>query len=64
MSEIKNRIEKVLDSAESLNETLNSFLSVERNHAIERAESLEKSANENQTLRGFAIAVKDNSKHT
>lgn len=60
MSEIKNRIEKVLDSAETINETLNSFLSVERNHAIERAESLDKSAKEDQTLRGFAIAVKDN----
>lgn len=60
MSEIKNRIEKTLDSAEKLNETLNSFLSIERNHAIERAENLDKSANENQPLRGFAIAVKDN----
>lgn len=60
MSEIKNRIEKTLDSAEKLNETLNSFLSIERNHAIERAESLDQSANENQPLRGFAIAVKDN----
>lgn len=60
MSEIKNRIEKTLDSAEKLNETLNSFLSIERNHAIERAESLDASANENQPLRGFAVAVKDN----
>lgn len=60
MSEIKNRIEKTLDSAEKLNETLNSFLSIERDHAIERAESLDKNANEDQPLRGFAIAVKDN----
>lgn len=60
MSEIKNRIEKTLDSAEKLNETLNSFLSIEREHAIERAENLDENANENQPLRGFAIAVKDN----
>jgi aspartyl-tRNA(Asn)/glutamyl-tRNA(Gln) amidotransferase subunit A len=60
MGEIKTKIEKILDSAEKLNETLNSFLSVERNHAFARAEKIENSANENQPLRGFAIAVKDN----
>ncbi len=60
MGEIKNKIEKNLDSAEKLNETLNSFLSIERNHALARADSIENSANENQPLRGFAIAVKDN----
>ena len=31
MGEIKTKIEKNLDSAEKLNETLNSFLSIERN---------------------------------
>jgi aspartyl-tRNA(Asn)/glutamyl-tRNA(Gln) amidotransferase subunit A len=60
MSEIKTGIEKILDSAEKLNETLNSFLSIERNHALARAEKIENSSNENQPLRGFAIAVKDN----
>lgn len=60
MSELKNVIEKTLDSAEKLNETLNSFLSIEREHALKRVEDLEKSDGENQTLRGFAIAVKDN----
>ncbi|CAN5866053.1 Asp-tRNA(Asn)/Glu-tRNA(Gln) amidotransferase subunit GatA [soil metagenome] len=60
MSEIKTKIEKTLDSAEKLNEKLNSFLSIERNHATARAETLENSANEKQPLRGFAIAVKDN----
>jgi aspartyl-tRNA(Asn)/glutamyl-tRNA(Gln) amidotransferase subunit A len=60
MSEIKTGIEKTLDSAEKLNETLNSFLSIERNHALARAGQIENSSNENQPLRGFAIAVKDN----
>ncbi len=60
MSEIKNRIEKTLDSAKKLNETLNSFLSIERNHALERAAELETSGDENQPLRGVAIAIKDN----
>ena len=60
MSDIKTEIEKTLNSAEKLNETLNSFLSIERNHAVERAEKLQNSPAENQPLRGFAIAVKDN----
>ena len=60
MSDIKTEIEKTLNSAEKLNETLNSFLSIERNHAVERAEKLQNSSAENQPLRGVAIAVKDN----
>ncbi|MBA3632400.1 MAG: Asp-tRNA(Asn)/Glu-tRNA(Gln) amidotransferase subunit GatA [Acidobacteria bacterium] len=60
MSEIKSKIEKTLDNAEKLNETLNSFLTIEREYATKRAEELEISANENQSLRGVAIAVKDN----
>lgn len=60
MGAITAKIEKTLDSAERLNETLNSFLSIERTHALERAESLENSVAENQPLRGVAIAVKDN----
>ncbi|MGI9054410.1 MAG: Asp-tRNA(Asn)/Glu-tRNA(Gln) amidotransferase subunit GatA [Pyrinomonadaceae bacterium] len=60
MSDIKTEIEKTLSSAEKLNETLNSFLSIERTHAVERAEKLGNSPAENQPLRGVAIAVKDN----
>jgi aspartyl-tRNA(Asn)/glutamyl-tRNA(Gln) amidotransferase subunit A len=59
MSELKTRIEKVLDSAAKLNETLNSFLSIERGHAAERVESLEKNGGDGP-LHGFSIAVKDN----
>ncbi len=59
MSELKSNIKKSLDNAEKLNETLNSFLKIEREYASNRAEELEKSSDESQ-LKGFAIAVKDN----
>lgn len=60
MSEIKANIEKTLKSAEKLNESLNCFLSIERENALRRAEELESNSSENQLLRGVAIAVKDN----
>ncbi|HXH70906.1 MAG TPA: Asp-tRNA(Asn)/Glu-tRNA(Gln) amidotransferase subunit GatA [Pyrinomonadaceae bacterium] len=57
---ILSEIEKTLTNAEKLNETLNSFLIVERDYATERAADVENSGDENQILRGTAIAVKDN----
>ena len=60
MSEIKTKIEKTLANAERFNEKLNSFLTIERDYALNRTEELEKSPSENQSLRGSAIAVKDN----
>ena len=60
MSEIKSNIEKTLDNAEKLNGELNSFLSIERDHALKRADEVENASDENQSLRGVAIAVKDN----
>ena len=60
MSEIKSKIEKTIENAEKLNNTLNSFLTIERDYAIERAAELENSTTENQPLHGFAVAVKDN----
>ena len=59
MSEIKSNIEKTLDNAERLNETLNSFLMIEREYATKRAEEVENNSEE-QILKGVAIAVKDN----
>ena len=59
MSEIKTVIEKTLDNAERLNGELNSFLTIEREYALNRADELEQSSEE-QTLKGLAIAVKDN----
>ena len=54
---IKSEIEKVLDRAEKLNPELNTFLSIERDAALERAAQSE---NSDGPLRGAAIAVKDN----
>jgi aspartyl-tRNA(Asn)/glutamyl-tRNA(Gln) amidotransferase subunit A len=59
MSLIKAEIERVLDNAERLNGTLNAFLTVEREHALERASALEGRSGE-LPLYGTAIAVKDN----
>lgn len=57
---IRSNIEKTLESAEKLNDTLNSFLSINREYALQRAEELEQNPIENQPLHGTAIAVKDN----
>ncbi len=59
MSDIKSNIEKVLDNAEKLNGELNSFLSIERESALKRANDLDKT-DEDAPLKGLAIAVKDN----
>lgn len=59
MSKIKTAIEKTLDNAERLNGELNSFLKIEREYALNRAAELDASDDE-QCLKGFAIAVKDN----
>ncbi len=56
---IREYISKVLDEAERLNGELNSFLSIERAYALERAGELDASPDPGR-LGGFAIAVKDN----
>ncbi|MEP6947493.1 MAG: Asp-tRNA(Asn)/Glu-tRNA(Gln) amidotransferase subunit GatA [Acidobacteriota bacterium] len=50
-------IENVLSNAERLNPQLNSFLSIERDHALSRAAEL---SSADTPLHGMAIAVKDN----
>ena len=56
---IYSSTEKTLDTAGKLNETLNSFLSIERENALERAAELDANS-ENLPLKGVAVAVKDN----
>jgi aspartyl-tRNA(Asn)/glutamyl-tRNA(Gln) amidotransferase subunit A len=56
---IREQIEKTLTSAENLNGELNSFLSVEREYATNRAAEVENNGSEN-ALNGVAIAIKDN----
>src|SRR6187399_3032523 len=53
---IKSSIAKTLDNAERLNPELNSFLSIEREHAESRSEQIADDAR----LGGLAIAIKDN----
>jgi aspartyl-tRNA(Asn)/glutamyl-tRNA(Gln) amidotransferase subunit A len=59
MSDIKNTVEKTLNNAEKLNETLNAFLVVERDYALKRAAEIENDSGAGN-LYGAAIAVKDN----
>ena len=60
MTEIKNNILKTLDNAARLNSELNSFLSIETETALKRAENLDNDQSENQSLRGISVAIKDN----
>jgi len=55
---IRSSVEKVLDSAAALNPELNSFLSIERDHALNRAAELENSS-DSLPLKGLPIAIKD-----
>jgi aspartyl-tRNA(Asn)/glutamyl-tRNA(Gln) amidotransferase subunit A len=55
---IRSNIEKALDNAEALNGELNSFLSVERERALARADELERSDSD-LPLKGLPIAIKD-----
>lgn len=55
---IRSKIEKVLDNAEKLNPALNSFLLIERERTLKRAEELDASGNI-LPLKGLPIAVKD-----
>lgn len=52
-------IEKVLDNAEKLNGELNSFLSIERDHALTQAAEVEFKS-DYLPLQGYAVAIKDN----
>lgn len=56
---IIEEIERTLDNAERLNPQLNSFLSIERDHALSRIEQVSKQT-EARPLFGTPIAVKDN----
>jgi aspartyl-tRNA(Asn)/glutamyl-tRNA(Gln) amidotransferase subunit A len=56
---IRENIEKTLTNAEDLNGELNSFLSIEREHAARRIAEIEQGADD-LPLRGLAIALKDN----
>jgi aspartyl-tRNA(Asn)/glutamyl-tRNA(Gln) amidotransferase subunit A len=56
---IIENIERTLDNAERLNPQLNSFLSIERDHALARIEEVSKQTAPRPLL-GIPIAIKDN----
>jgi aspartyl-tRNA(Asn)/glutamyl-tRNA(Gln) amidotransferase subunit A len=56
---LRTKITKALDSAERLNPELNSFLSIEREHADQRVSQVD-AATGDLLLRGLGIAIKDN----
>jgi aspartyl-tRNA(Asn)/glutamyl-tRNA(Gln) amidotransferase subunit A len=56
---IIEKIERTLDNAERLNPQLNSFLSIERDHALARIEEVSKQTAPRPLL-GTPIAIKDN----
>jgi len=56
---IRENIEKTVNNAEKLNGELNSFLSIEREYALNRATEVE-NFSDDASLKGFAIAIKDN----
>ena len=56
---IIENIERTLDNAEQLNPQLNSFLSIERDHALARIEEVSKQSAPRPLL-GTPIAIKDN----
>lgn len=56
---IRENIEKTVSNAEKLNGELNSFLSIEREYALNRASEVE-NFSDDASLKGFAIAIKDN----
>ncbi len=56
---IRQSIERTLENAGRLNGDLNSFLSIERDHALRQADRLD-SGDGNGPLKGYAIAIKDN----
>jgi aspartyl-tRNA(Asn)/glutamyl-tRNA(Gln) amidotransferase subunit A len=52
-------VEFAVDAAERLNETLNAFLQIDRDGALERASQVEKSG-DSGALSGVPVAIKDN----
>ncbi len=56
---LRTGIQRTLDNAEKLNPELNSFLSIERDHALGRVDQLSAEPGD-LPLKGYPIAIKDN----
>src|SRR3989440_1770187 len=57
---VREAVESALTAAESLNETLNAFLQIDRAGALKRAAELDGSNETSGALAGVPIAIKDN----
>jgi len=57
---VRHIVQKSVDAAEHLNETLNAFLEIDREGALNRAAALEANGDQSASLLGIPIAVKDN----
>src|SRR6266568_9542843 len=58
---VRATVEASLDRAEKLNETLNAFLQIDRDGALNRAEKIDSQPDKKQlTLAGVPVAIKDN----
>src|SRR2546423_14606882 len=54
-------VESSIDAAESLNDSLNAFLQIDREGALQRADEIDKSSSKDTLpLVGIPIAIKDN----
>ncbi|HEY0349599.1 MAG TPA: Asp-tRNA(Asn)/Glu-tRNA(Gln) amidotransferase subunit GatA [Pyrinomonadaceae bacterium] len=54
-------VESSVDAAESLNDSLNAFLQIDRDGALQRADEIDQSSNKDSLpLAGIPIAIKDN----
>ncbi len=56
----RQTVEFSVTAAEQLNETLNAFLQIDRDGALQRAEEVDRNTSESLSLAGIPIAVKDN----
>ena len=56
----RRAVESSLDAAGKLNDSLNAFLEINKNGALQRAESITGQAGDERLLAGIPIAIKDN----
>jgi aspartyl-tRNA(Asn)/glutamyl-tRNA(Gln) amidotransferase subunit A len=56
----RKSVEFAINAAEKLNETLNAFLQIDREGALQNADAIDSTESSTLSLRGLAVAIKDN----